>query len=55
MLADLSQSFADIAADRNVRAVVLAANGPAFSPATISRRSPSAAPTRTADVPSPKD
>jgi enoyl-CoA hydratase/carnithine racemase len=31
MLADLSQSFADIAADRNVRAVVLAANGPAFS------------------------
>src|SRR6476661_8133481 len=30
LLAALSQAFSDIAADKNVRAVVLAANGPAF-------------------------
>ena len=30
LLAALSQAFADIAADKSVRAVVLAANGPAF-------------------------
>jgi enoyl-CoA hydratase/carnithine racemase len=31
LLAELSAAFADIAADRTVRAVVVAANGPAFS------------------------
>ncbi len=38
MLAALAESFTTIAADRSVKAVVLAAEGPVFCAGTISRR-----------------
>ena len=45
MLEELIAAFAEIGTDRAVRAVVLAAAGPASPPGMISRNSPPTAPT----------